>query len=151
MPGSRRPEEKYTDPALRARLKEEIQAGDRGGRPGQWSARKAQLLAHEYEAAGGGYRGEKDATQQHLSEWTEEEWQTADGSSRARTGQEGEGGGATHRYLPKAAWEALSEEEKAEAEATKRAGSEHGEQFVPNPPAAAQASREARSSPHEQS
>lgn len=33
----------YTDPQLRARLKDEIQAGDRGGKPGQWSARKAQL------------------------------------------------------------------------------------------------------------
>ena len=35
----------YTDPALRERLKAEITAGDKGGRPGQWSARKAQLLA----------------------------------------------------------------------------------------------------------
>ena len=38
----------YTEPELRARLKEEIKAGDRGGRPGQWSARKSQLLTSEY-------------------------------------------------------------------------------------------------------
>ena len=37
----------YTDPELRARLKEEIKAGDRGGKPGRWSARKSQLLTHE--------------------------------------------------------------------------------------------------------
>ena len=32
-------------------------AGTRGGKAGQWSARKAQLLASEYKKAGGGYRG----------------------------------------------------------------------------------------------
>ena len=39
----------YTKPALREKLKEKITAGDKGGRPGQWSARKAQLLATEYK------------------------------------------------------------------------------------------------------
>ena len=48
-------ERDYTEPELRARLKEEIKAGDRGGRPGQWSARKSQLLTREYEEQGGGY------------------------------------------------------------------------------------------------
>ena len=52
-------EHKYTDPALRARLKDAVVAGDKGGKPGQWSARKAQLLKQEYERAGGGYLGEK--------------------------------------------------------------------------------------------
>jgi len=46
----------YTKPALRKRLFNKIMAGSRGGNPGQWSARKAQLLAKEYEAAGGGYK-----------------------------------------------------------------------------------------------
>ena len=39
----------YTDPALRERLKEETKAGDKGGQPGQWSARKSQLLARRYK------------------------------------------------------------------------------------------------------
>ena len=43
----------YTDPELRQRIKDEIVKGDKGGKPGQWSARKSQLLAHEYEAQGG--------------------------------------------------------------------------------------------------
>lgn len=73
---------KYTDPQLRLRLKDEVVADDKGGKPGQWSARKAQLLKHEYEQAGGGYLGEKDETQQHLSEWSAEDWQTSDGSAR---------------------------------------------------------------------
>ena len=46
----------YTQPGMRKRLFESIKAGSRGGAPGQWSARKAQLLASEYKKAGGGYR-----------------------------------------------------------------------------------------------
>ena len=46
----------YTKPALRKRLFEKIKAGSKGGAPGQWSARKAQMLAKAYKAAGGGYK-----------------------------------------------------------------------------------------------
>ena len=46
----------YTKPAMRKRLFEKIKAGSRGGDPGEWSARKAQLLASEYKKAGGGYK-----------------------------------------------------------------------------------------------
>ena len=46
----------YTKPSLRKRLFEKITKGTRGGKAGQWSARKAQLLAKEYKAAGGGYK-----------------------------------------------------------------------------------------------
>jgi hypothetical protein len=49
----------YTKPGLRKRLFERIKAGSKGGRPGQWSARKAQMLAKQYKAAGGGYKGKK--------------------------------------------------------------------------------------------
>jgi len=46
----------YTKPSLRKRLFEKIKAGGKGGAPGQWSARKAQILAREYKAQGGGYK-----------------------------------------------------------------------------------------------
>ena len=46
----------YTKPTMRKRLFEKIKAGGKGGKPGQWSARKAQMLAKEYKAKGGGYR-----------------------------------------------------------------------------------------------
>jgi hypothetical protein len=46
----------YTKPALRKRLFNKIKAGTKGGKAGQWSARKAQMLAREYKAAGGGYK-----------------------------------------------------------------------------------------------
>jgi hypothetical protein len=46
----------YTKPTLRKRLFNEIKAGGKGGAPGQWSARKAQMLAKRYKEAGGGYK-----------------------------------------------------------------------------------------------
>lgn len=46
----------YTKPTLRKQLFERIKAGNKGGSPGQWSARKAQFLAAEYKRAGGGYK-----------------------------------------------------------------------------------------------
>jgi hypothetical protein len=41
---------------MRKRLFNKIKAGGKGGKPGQWSARKAQMLAKQYKDAGGGYR-----------------------------------------------------------------------------------------------
>lgn len=46
----------YTKPGMRAALFKKIKAGTKGGDPGEWSARKAQLLAAEYKKAGGGYK-----------------------------------------------------------------------------------------------
>lgn len=46
----------YTKPGLRKKIFNEIKAGSKGGDPGEWSARKAQLLATEYKKRGGGYK-----------------------------------------------------------------------------------------------
>lgn len=46
----------YTKPSMRKALFEKIKAGGKGGDPGEWSARKAQMLAREYKAKGGGYK-----------------------------------------------------------------------------------------------
>ena len=46
----------YTKPEMRKRMFSAIKAGSKGGKPGQWSARKAQMLAAAYKKAGGGYR-----------------------------------------------------------------------------------------------
>ena len=46
----------YTNPTMRKALFSRIKAGSKGGKPGQWSARKAQMLAKQYKAKGGGYR-----------------------------------------------------------------------------------------------
>jgi len=69
---------KYTKPELRERIKDRIMAGSRGGKKGEWSGRKAQLLASEYKEAGGGYKGGKGEKQKSLSKWSKEKWMTKD-------------------------------------------------------------------------
>ena len=49
----------YTKPTMRKNLFNRIKASSKGGNAGQWSARKAQMLAKQYKAKGGGYRGSK--------------------------------------------------------------------------------------------
>ena len=46
----------YTKPTMRKRLVASVKAGSKGGKPGQWSARKAQMVAKQYKAKGGGYK-----------------------------------------------------------------------------------------------
>jgi len=48
----------YTKPGMRKKQFNRIKAGSKGGKPGQWSARKAQMLAAAYKKAGGGYKAE---------------------------------------------------------------------------------------------
>jgi hypothetical protein len=121
----------YTKPKLRERIKEKIKASDKGGKKGQWSARKSQLLTQEYEKQGGGYKGPKDKRQKSLENWGKEDWQTKEGESRAR-GKNGE----TQRYLPKKAWEQLSDKEKKATDTKKRKASKSGKQHVSNTGAA---------------
>jgi|GEM_PF-680194 len=128
---------RYTRPALRERLKKRLMEGTRGGRAGQWSARKAQLLATEYAKAGGGYRGKQTGTQKSLSTWTREEWGTRTGGTRARRGA------TTARYLPKKAWSQLSARQKQATDRRKRVASRQGKQYVANTPAARRARKTA--------
>ncbi|MCU0491871.1 MAG: hypothetical protein MUD01_09805 [Chloroflexaceae bacterium] len=130
-------DEKYTKPELRRQIKDKLMQSDKGGKPGQWSARKSQLLVQEYERQGGGYKtSEKDEAARSLEEWTEQEWQTADGDEQARDGD------TTKCYLPREVWERLSNEEKREAEQSKEQGSQHGEQHVHYTPAIKRAMHE---------
>lgn len=130
-------EAKYTDPELRRRLKAEIQQSDKGGKPGQWSARKSQYLVKEYEKQGGGYcSDQKDEAARSLETWSEQDWQTATGEAQADQGDK------TQRYLPKAVWDRLSEAEKQEAERTKETASRHGEQHSEWTPAVKRAMHE---------
>ena len=118
----------YTKPGLRERLKNQIMAGSKGGKPGQWSARKAQLLAQAYKKSGGGYSGGKTSGQKSLSKWTKEDWGTKSGKPSTQ-GPKATG----ERYLPKKARQALSQEEYARTSAAKRAGTRQGKQFVKQP------------------
>ena len=69
---------RYSKPELREGIKDRVMAGSKGGKPGQWSARKAQLVAQQYEKAGGGYKGGQSEEQKNLSNWTKEKWGTKD-------------------------------------------------------------------------
>ena len=46
----------YTKPTMRKTLFNQIKRGSSGGSANQWSARKAQMLAKQYKAKGGGYK-----------------------------------------------------------------------------------------------
>lgn len=127
----------YTKPELRNRIKNRIMAGSKGGRPGQWSARKAQLLAQAYRKAGGGYKGGKDKRQRSLSRWTSQDWTTSDGKPANRPG-------GMRRYLPRAAWSRLSPGQIRATNRKKIQGSRSGSQFVRNTESAMRAASSAR-------
>ncbi len=112
-----------SDPALWEKVKAEVTAGAKGGRKGQWSARKAQLAVAAYKQRGGGYEGGKDEDNS-LHQWTEEDWGTRSGKRSADSGE---------RYLPKKARAALSKEEYARTTAKKRADTKKGKQFSAQP------------------
>lgn len=132
----------YTKPALRERLKKKIMAGTKGGKAGQWSARKAQMLASEYEKSGGGYKGSKTAKQKSLTKWTGEKWRTSDKKPAIRKSSSGKT--VTKRYLPDKAWDKLTPAQKKATNKKKAAASKKGKQFVKNTPAAARASKAVR-------
>lgn len=118
----------YTKPGLRESIKDRILASGKGGKPGQWSARKAQLLALEYKKSGGGYSGAKSSAQKSLSKWTKEDWGTKSGKPSTQ------GAKATgERYLPKKARESLSSKEYAATSAKKRQDTQQGKQFSKQP------------------
>jgi hypothetical protein len=76
-----------------------------------------------YKEKGGGYTGEKTEAQKSMTKWTKEEWTTSSGKP-----SEGK-----RRYLPKAAWDALSDAEKKATNSAKSAGNKAGKQFVAQP------------------
>jgi hypothetical protein len=127
----------YTKPKLRNSIKNRIMAGSKGGKPGQWSARKAQMLAQEYRKAGGGYRGKPKKSQRSLKDWTREKWTTSDGKPAIRKG-------GTRRYLPAKAWSKLTPAQRAATNRKKILGSRKGQQFVKNTESAESAGRQAR-------
>ena len=130
---------KYTKPKLRERLKNKIMDGSKGGKAGQWSARKAQMLAQQYKEAGGGYRGGKGKKQKSLSKWTKEEWGTKSGKPSVQ-GKKATG----ERYLPEKAIKALSKEEYAATSRKKRKDTKKGKQVSKQPKKIAKKTRRYR-------
>lgn len=116
-----------SNPALWKRVVARMKAGDKGGKPGQWSARKAQLAVQAYKKAGGGYRGEKSESNS-LARWTDQNWRTRSGKPSTQ-GKDATG----ERYLPEKAIKALSKDEYDRTTAAKRAALKRGKQFSRQP------------------
>ena len=114
---------KKNKPDLWKRIVASVKAGSKGGNPGQWSARKAQLAVQRYKAAGGGYSGAKSSSNS-LAKWTKQKWRTKSGKPSSETGE---------RYLPEKAIKSLSPSEYASTTRAKRIGRAMGKQFVPQP------------------
>lgn len=112
-----------------------VRSGE-GGRQGQWSARKSQLLVHRYEEQGGGYRGDQNEDEaRSLRAWSEQEWQTRGG------GGDAERDGRMHRYLPRDVWARLSPAERRRAERSKARADREGKRRAAWPAAVRRAMR----------
>lgn len=113
---------KKSNPELWEKVKEEIEQSDKGGDPGDWSARKAQLAVQEYKKRGGGYEDDgPDQDETDLHQWTEEDWGTKSGDHSGKSGE---------RYLPKNVRMLLTEDEYARSTQKKKKGEG---QFVDQP------------------
>jgi hypothetical protein len=117
-----------TDEPKWKRIVAAVKASDKGGKPGQWSARKAQLATQRYKKSGGGYSGPKTKAQKSLSKWTDEDWGTKSGKPSTQ-GPKATG----ERYLPKKARQGLTPSEYAATTKAKREGMAKGKQFVKQP------------------
>ncbi|WP_262298967.1 hypothetical protein [Microvirga sesbaniae] len=127
---------KKTNPRLWETVKAKVTRGAKGGKPGQWSARKAQMAVAEYKNEGGGYEGRKSADN-HLQQWQDEDWGTKSGKTSGETGE---------RYLPAKSRKALSDSEYQRSSDKKRADTRKGKQFSKQPRDVARKAAAARTS-----
>lgn len=116
---------KKKNPALWNRIKSRIKAGSKGGRPGQWSARKAQLAVLAYKKAGGGYSGNK-SSKNSLKKWTKQKWRTPSGKKSKDTGEVY----APSKTISKLKSTASGRKKLASANKKKRAATRKGKQHA---------------------
>lgn len=120
-----------TNPKLWKTMKNKVLRGDKGGRPGQWSARKAQLAVKLYKDNGGKYTGKRSA-KNSLHQWTIQKWRTKTGLPSLLTGE---------RYLPEKAIKSLTPQEYYRTSLKKRTSKK---QFVKQPRSIARKTRRFR-------
>jgi len=110
-----------TKPKLWKRIVASVKSGSKGGRSGQWSARKAQIATARYKKAGGGYRGKKSSSNK-LTKWSKQKWDyVSKGDKKKPRAKRG-------RYLPESVRKSLSKSEKAATNRAKRAATRKGKQ-----------------------
>jgi thiol-disulfide isomerase/thioredoxin len=103
---------------------QKVYASNKGGRPYQWSARKAQLVSKMYKDTGGKFSSKRTSKQLSLKKWTDQDWTTKTGKPSLQTGE---------RYLPRKAIRKLTNTQYRRTTAAKRAGMRKGKQFVRQP------------------
>tara|TARA_R100001443_G_scaffold45039_2_gene58019 strand:- start:951 stop:1355 length:405 start_codon:yes stop_codon:yes gene_type:complete len=112
---------KKTNEKMWKRIVSSVKSGSAGGRPGQWSARKAQIATKRYKKAGGGYKGAKSSSNS-LSKWSKQKWDyVSKGDKKKPRKKRG-------RYLPESVRKSLSPSQKAATNRKKRAASKAGKQ-----------------------
>jgi len=98
-----------------------VKSGSSGGRPGQWSARKAQIATKRYKKKGGGYKGAKSSSNS-LSKWSKQKWDyVSKGDEKKPRAKRG-------RYLPESVRKSLSSSERSATNRKKRQASAKGKQ-----------------------
>lgn len=112
-----------THPGLWKKIVAEVKRGSKGGRKGQWSARKAQLAVKIYKKRGGGYKGSRSRNNS-LKKWTRQKWRTKSGRPSLKTGE---------RYLPEKAIKRLTKREYERTSAAKRRSLKKGKQYSKQP------------------
>jgi hypothetical protein len=112
---------KKTNEKMWRRIVSQVKAGSAGGRPGQWSARKAQIATRLYKKRGGGYKGAKSSSNS-LSKWSKQKWgYVSKGDEKKPRAKRG-------RYLPESVRKSLSPSERASTNRKKRQASSKGKQ-----------------------
>lgn len=129
---------KRTNEKLWKKTVARVKKGSKGGKPGQWSARKAQLAVQQYKKAGGKYSG-KAGKNNSLRKWTREDWGTKSGKNSV-VGKKATG----ERYLPKKARQKLSKKEYAATTRRKRRAMKRGKQYSKQPRKIARKTRKYR-------
>jgi hypothetical protein len=111
------------NPRLWKKIVEQIKKSNKGGKAGQWSARKAQLCVKIYKERGGKYSGKK-SNSNSLHRWTIQKWRTKSGKPSLYTGE---------RYLPEKAIKRLSNKEYRITSMLKRKSVNNGVQYSKQP------------------
>lgn len=99
------------------RIKEKWHYGDKGGKAGQWNARKAQLAVQDYKRSGGTYKTKQPSRSNSLVKWTKEDWGYIDDKPG-------------NRYLPAKVRARLTPKEKRVENRRKRSATRAGQQYA---------------------
>lgn len=106
-----------TDAKLWGKIKRKWHDGEKGGVPGQWNARKAQLAVQEYKRLGGTYQTSRPSRKNSLVQWTQEDWGYIDGKKG-------------NRYLPRKIRSRLSATEKKTENRRKKSATKSGRRYA---------------------